>query len=125
MRIAALVFISLVLLCSSVVAQTIDDFKIDSAEDLLVLCSVDPTTLNYSAATSFCHGYISGAYHYYKLLALANPSHKFICLPSPPPTRTTAINAFVVWMKENPRYHDGVAVDALFRYLGEKYPCGM
>ena len=123
MRAIVLILVGLVMLSGSVFAQTPDDFIVDSAQDLLVLCSADPTSPTYTAAIHFCHGFASGAYRHYKVHAAADPSHEFICLPNPPPTRTAAINDFIAWMKENPQHMDGLAIDAIFRYLAEKYPC--
>jgi hypothetical protein len=104
-------------------AQSPEEFKIETARDLVSLCAAEPTAPNYVAAIHFCHGFGAGAYHYYAILAEAEPGRKFVCVPQPGPTRTEAINGFVAWMKKNPQYLTGEAVDALFRYLGETYPC--
>ncbi len=123
MRFTSMVFIGLVAFSSNLFAQTPEDFDVDSAEDLVMLCGAKPDSPNYMAAIHFCHGFGTGAYHYYLVQAAADPSKKFICLPDPAPTRTEALNSFVSWMGDNPQYHNDEAVDALFRYLGETYPC--
>jgi hypothetical protein len=104
-------------------AQSPENFKVDTAADLVALCSAEPTSADYSAAIHFCHGFGSGAYHYYAIEAEADPARKFICQPEPHPTRTEVINGFLAWMKKNPQYLNSEAVDVVFRYLGETYPC--
>ena len=44
-------------------------------------------------------------------------------LPDPPPPRLQAIAAFVDWAKANPKYDEERAVEALGRFLVEKWPC--
>ena len=123
MRTVIPIFLGLILLSGSVFATTPKDFRVETASDLLHLCSVTPSDPHYVAALHFCHGFATGAYHYYKVEALATPGHKFLCEPSPPPSRTSVIKDFVRWMNSNPQYQEGEAVDAIFRYLGETYPC--
>jgi Rap1a immunity proteins len=123
MRKAIMVVLGLVMLGGSVMAQTPDSFVIDTAGELAVLCSVKPGSPNYTAAIHFCHGYGHGAFHYYKIESLAKGGSKFICFSNPAPTRVEAWNGFLKWLKKNPKYNDGEAVDVLFRYLGETYPC--
>ncbi len=123
MRTLALAVTAAVALSGSALALSPDDFKVDSAAALVKLCSAQPTDEHYTAATHFCHGYGSGAFHYYKIQALADPKREFVCFAEPLPTRTQVINDFVAWAKARPQYMSNDAVDVLFRYLGETYPC--
>ena len=123
MRVATVIFITLVAFSSGLFAQTPEDFDVDSAEDLVMLCGAKPDSPDYVAAIHFCHGFGTGAFHFYLVQAAADPSKKFICPPNPAPTRTEALDGFVSWMGSNPQYQNDEAVDALFRYLGETYPC--
>jgi hypothetical protein len=118
-----MVFIGLVAFSGNLFAQTIEDFHVDSAEDLVMLCGAKPDSPNYVAAIHFCHGFGTGAYDYYLVQAAADPSKKFICPPDPAPTRNEALDGFVSWMGTHPQYENASAVDTLFRYLGETYPC--
>jgi hypothetical protein len=104
-------------------ATTPDDFRVVTTEDLVTLCSADPSDPNYVAAIHFCHGFGSGAFQYYQAITADNPKGRFVCVPNPPPTRTQAIEGFVAWARANPQHMDARPVDSLFEYLGTQYPC--
>jgi hypothetical protein len=107
----------------SVQAAELKNFYVRNAGDLVDLCSATPQDQDYLQAIHFCQGFAVGAYQYYREVATNSPSYRFICLPDPPPSRDEAIAAFVAWARQNPQYLDDTAVDALFRYLSEAYPC--
>lgn len=115
--------LGMLLLALDADAASPDNFTVDTARDLVALCDTEPSSPDYVAAIHFCHGYGSGAYHYYKIEALANPAREFVCFKEPYPTRTAVIEDFVAWAKQHPQYMDSEALDVLFRYLGETYPC--
>ena len=100
-----------------------DNFRATTTGDLVVLCTADPAAPNYTAAVHFCHGFASGAYQYYALLAAAVPDARYVCVPDPPPSRTEAIEGFVEWARRNPNFTTNNPVDSIFRYLSERYPC--
>jgi hypothetical protein len=104
-------------------AADADNFRVNSTGDLLALCSADPAAPNYSAAIHFCHGFASGAYQYYQMVAAAIPEARFVCVPEPVPTRSEAIAGFVEWARRNPNYTADKPVDSIFRYLADRYPC--
>ena len=99
------------------------DFQVDTTEDLVTLCSVTQNDLHAVEAIHFCHGFIIGAYHYYLASTNAPGVRRFVCLPDPKPTRDQAIAEFVAWAKDNPGYMTKEAVNTLFRYLEQRYPC--
>ncbi len=100
-----------------------DNFRLNSTGDLVALCSADPAGPDYVAAIHFCHGFASGAYQYYSMLAAAMPSARYVCVPDPPPSRSEAIAGFVEWARRNPGNTADKPVDSIFRYLSERYPC--
>lgn len=104
-------------------AATADNFTVRNAGDLVALCETPTSEANYVAAVHFCHGFASGAFQYYQAVAQADPAQRFVCPPNPPPTRNQAIAGFVAWAKGKTNVMSGPAADALFRYLGETYPC--
>jgi len=75
------------------------------------------------AATSlaFCHGVLAGAGGYYE--ASTRPADRFLCAPDPRPTRAQVADRFVAWMKARPQYNNDAAIDALFRFAVETFPC--
>jgi hypothetical protein len=104
-------------------AVTKDNFLIRNTEDLVALCAVSKDDPNYVAAIHFCHGFGAGAYRYY-LATVSGPGTKpFVCLPDPPPSREAALQEFVTWAKANPQYNNESAVESLFRFLTNKWPC--
>jgi Rap1a immunity proteins len=104
-------------------AATVQDFQVKTAADMVALCDASPDSEYYVAAVHFCQGYAIGAWQYYQAQTVDDPSSQFVCIPNPPPTRNDAIAAFVVWAKAHPQFMDHAAVDTMFRYLGETYPC--
>ena len=113
----------LLLLCGPAASAEPDDFRAVSASDLAALCSADPNEPDYVAAIHFCHGFAAGAYQYYQAIAAASSDQRYVCPPSPPPSRSEAISGFVDWMKSRSELASTPPVEALFRYLAETYPC--
>ena len=113
----------ILLLCGPAGAAGPEDFRAQTAADLVVLCSAGPEEPNYVAAIHFCHGFAAGAYQYYQAIAAASPDQRYVCPPATPPTRTEAIAGFVEWIKSLPGEASKPPVEALFQYLGETYPC--
>jgi hypothetical protein len=65
-------------------AVTRDDFRTQTAQDLLHLCAASPTDPLYTAAINFCQGYWVGAYQYYQAAASGPEGTRFICPPIHP-----------------------------------------
>ncbi len=100
-----------------------EDFRIRSAQDLVDLCSVATSDPLYASAIHFCHGFVSGAWQYHNSEESGPKGHRLVCPPDPPPTRNDAIAMFVAWSATHGDRMTEPAVDALFRFLIEKYPC--
>ena len=123
MRNALIGLISLVMLSGGAMAQSANDFVIDNAQELATMCSTPKSSPNHTAAMSYCYGYGHGAYQYYKAQSMAEGGSKFICEPKNPPTRAEAWKGYIAWLKKNPQYANGEAIDVFFRYLGTAFPC--
>ncbi len=100
-----------------------DDFFIKHAEDLVDLCTADAADPLYSAAIHFCHGFASGAWQFHEAQATWPDGVRIACLPEPRPTRNEAIAGFVVWASSHPQHMTEPAIEALFRYLHDTWPC--
>jgi hypothetical protein len=102
---------------------TEDDFYIRNAGDLIHLCAVSVDDHLAREAIHFCHGFVSGAWQYYK--SASTGGGKLVCPSDPPPTRNQAVGLFVTWAKtpEHATYMQEPAVDVLFRFLIETWPC--
>jgi hypothetical protein len=104
-------------------AATTDNFTVRTTADFVALCDTQPNGDNYVAAIHFCQGFAAGAYQYYAALAQRDANERFVCPPDPPPSRNQAIAGFLAWAHANPDAMTAPAVDSLFRYLGQTYPC--
>jgi hypothetical protein len=114
---------SLFLLPGLAAAVTEEDFFVDTTENLINLCSVSPKDPLYQQAINFCHGYVVGAYDYYLASEKGPKGKKWVCMPDPPPSRNKAIERFVKWAKAHPQYRSEEAVETVFRFLMETWPC--
>ncbi len=91
-----------------------------TAGDLADLCASNPKDPQGEAKINFCHGFAQGA-------ILVEQRHtegkKLFCFPSPAPTRTATMGEFVNWVRASPAHRTPPAVEGLFQFLGERYPC--
>jgi hypothetical protein len=104
-------------------ALTEEDFRVRNAQDLVDLCSSPESDPLNDAADHFCHGYLTGAWHYHEALANGPEGVRLVCPPNPAPTRDEVVAGFVAWAGQHPEYMNESGTDALFRYLTERAPC--
>ena len=105
-------------------AATVDQFELHTTADYVDICTTPQSDDTYQAAMAFCYGVAVGAYQYYAALAEESPAYRYVCLPTPPPSRASALADFVGWMKTHQQYLPDRPVDTIFRYLQARYPCG-
>lgn len=109
-------------MASMAYADEMREFHLKNAEGLVEICSVTQNDANFEKARAFCQGYLVGAYQYYN--ATVEEKERFVCSPNPTPPLPEVTNGFVAWSKKHPEFLKDRAIDTLFRYLGENYPCG-
>ena len=119
-----MIFFSL-LLALPVLARAVseEDFKVETTQNLINLCTADTDDPLYPHAINFCHGYLVGAYHYYAAESLGPNGIKLVCPPEPRPSRNEAIKMFIEWAKDHPQYMNERPVETEFRFLMETWPC--
>jgi hypothetical protein len=100
-----------------------DDFLATTTEDLVTLCTASPDDDMADEAVHFCHGYLVGAFHYYRQMVAGPEMDPFVCLPDPPPSRNEGIAMFISWAQAHPQYMGELPVETLFRFLVETFPC--
>jgi hypothetical protein len=105
----------------SAVAADSSNYQLRDAADLVGICSVARDDPNYANAVGFCHGVLTGAFRYYE--ATVTSANRFVCAPTPTPTRTRVMNDFVTWARAHPANMKDPPIDTLFKYLAETYPC--
>ena len=119
-----IVFLSALLILPGLAgAVSENDFKADTTEQIINLCTANPDDPLYQQAINFCQGYLVGAYKYYEAAHSGPNAPKFVCLPNPQPSRDEAIQIFIEWAKAHPQYMKEKPVDTEFRFLMEKWPC--
>jgi hypothetical protein len=112
---------AIALTASAHAGPPLDHYRLHTAGELARVCSTHPSADDYTTAIAFCHGVLAGAYGYF--IATTPEADRFSCPPKPAPTRTQVANGFVDWMKVHPQLINTGAIDALFRYAGEAFPC--
>ncbi len=91
-----------------------------TALDLAELCGANPKEPAADAKINFCYGFAQGAID----LELRRAGDKKpFCFPNPTPTRTATMREFVAWVRAMPDHRSLSALDGLFRFLGERFPC--
>lgn len=117
------------LLCIAFLAPSIaggvteKDFEVDTAQNLLNLCTVPADDPLHEEASHMCYGFLLGAYAYH-IAENSGPEGKLlVCLPTPEPSRDEAVAMFVNWLKAHPECLCEEAVEAEFRFLMETWPC--
>lgn len=108
-------------LALSTPAMAQEHFRLHSAADLARACAPAATDKDAAASLAFCHGVLAGAYGYYQ--SAVPMADRFVCPPTPSVTRAQVAKAFVTWLHTRPQYNDAAAVDTLFRFGAETYPC--
>ena len=114
-------FAAVLLVGSAHAATGPDHYRVATAGELARVCATAPSAADYATAIAFCHGVLAGAYGYF--LATVAPPDRFICPPKPHPTRSQVANGVVDWIKARPQLSNDGAIDALFRYASEAFPC--
>jgi hypothetical protein len=105
-------------------ASVASAFDARTVADLAALCGATQGGAEGQAALAFCHGFFQGAGQYHATLTQPGSRQTpLFCVPNPPPTRSAAAAAFVVWAKANPQFAMELAVDGLGRWARSAYPC--
>jgi hypothetical protein len=122
-KMISLLIVTVLLLPAIAGAVSEKDFEAQTTKDIINLCTASPDDPLYQQAINFCHGYLSGAYHYYEASTSGKEGFKLICMPDPQPSRNESIAMFIDWAKAHPQYKGEPAVETEFRFLMEKWPC--
>ncbi|HTW27970.1 MAG TPA: Rap1a/Tai family immunity protein [Acetobacteraceae bacterium] len=104
-------------------AVTRDEFPPKSVRQLIEICSASKGDPMMTAAVNFCQGYVEGAIDVEEADTARFHRRPLFCLPSPPPSHDEALAAFTSWAGADPERMDRPALDGVFAYLAETYPC--
>ena len=117
---APMVAVTAILLAVPAQAQRAVVLQARTAGDLAELCAASPKDPQGDAKINFCHGFAQGAI---TVELRHTEGKKPFCFPSPTPTRTATMNEFVAWVRSMPDHKTPPAIEGLFQFLGERYPC--
>jgi hypothetical protein len=109
----------------SAIAVQNEDINFDSTEDLYQVCSVEPGSPEYIAASFACRGFIEGSVQYHDEVTDRKKLKRLICYPKSA-TVADGRAAFIAWAKKhsnNSKLMNEVPVVGLVRALAKKYPC--
>ena len=101
---------------------TIADFRLNSAQELVDVCTVQAGAEHYDTAIAFCFGFFEGAVHYDEAISSLEWYRDLVC-PPPEATREQAVSVFIAYLGANPDYASEQPVDVIFRSLVNKWPC--
>jgi Rap1a immunity proteins len=108
---------------AAVGAVSVSQFPPRTVADLVAICAPGKDDPLMTASVNFCQGYAEGAVDVEEAHEEQRHSRKLFCLPTPRVPRGTELTDFIAWAKERPARLDMPAIDGLFVYLAEKYPC--
>lgn len=96
------------------------NLQANTAGELADLCAPNPREPGADAKINFCHGYAQGALDATR--RRAQEAKKF-CFPPNPPARPVVMGEFVNWVRALPDHRAQPAVDGLFNFFAERFPC--
>ena len=123
--IIAALLLGLVLVAAPALAGQVTkaDFKVQTTQNLLNLCTASKDDPLHNHAVNFCHGYLLGAWEYYYESRDNPKAVKLVCPPKKGITRNQAVKMFIDWAQAHPQYMNETPVDTEFRFLIATWPC--
>ncbi|MGH6922029.1 MAG: Rap1a/Tai family immunity protein [Geminicoccaceae bacterium] len=100
----------------------LDDYQLRTSGDLLDICSLDASHVNYWEARGFCLGYFTGGIDLHDALAAADDFPRIACAGEGV-TRNDVVEAFVTYAQAHPEHLDERAMDTVFRAVIDQWPC--
>jgi hypothetical protein len=104
-------------------ATTETNFQVKTTRDLVTLCATPASDPLETAAVNFCEGFAVGAYQYHLVAEAATQAKPLFCFPSPTPSRNEAIMQFITWSNQHSDILDHPAIEGMFTFLRDRYPC--
>jgi hypothetical protein len=104
-------------------AVTESQFPPSTVQDLIEICAPAKEDPMMTAAINYCHGFAEGAVIVEEAHEGQRDVRKLFCLPSPRPASGSEITKFIAWANAMPSRLDEPAIDGMFIYLAETYPC--
>jgi Rap1a immunity proteins len=100
----------------------LDDFQVETAQDLFDICALDPSHPSYWAAQAFCYGYFQGGADFHQSMSSA-PEFQPVACPTGEATVRNAVDAFIDYARAHPEHLSEQPMDVVFRAVSERWPC--
>jgi hypothetical protein len=106
-------------------AAELQDFQVNTVDELATLCGVVPTDELYVDAIQFCYGYITGAVQFHNAMVRAGTIKRPIVCPPPDATRAEFAQYFSTWARTKATSEQlaEAPLEGATRAAAEKYPC--
>ena len=98
------------------------DFVVETAQDLVDLCSADRSSPLYAEALQFCAGFIQGMKHYHDRMSAGPEVEPIVCAPAGVKLED-AVEMYVDYAKANPQFLDEDPADNVIRAAMATWPC--
>ncbi len=102
---------------------SVDDFQLNSAKELLEICTLESAHPDFQTAIGFCYGFISGGGHFHDALSNGPEFDRMVCTPKGV-THDQVVKVFTTYTQDNPKFLEEPAMDVLFRAAVAEWPCG-
>lgn len=102
---------------------SVDDFQLNSAKELVEICTLESAHPDFQTAMGFCYGFISGGGHFHDALSQGPEFNRMVCTPKGL-THDQVVKVFTAYTRDNPQFLKEPAMDVLFRAAVAKWPCG-
>ena len=99
-----------------------EDFQVDTSQDLLDICTVEPSHESHWEAQAYCLGYLRGGYDFHQALA-SGPEYEPITCPTEDVSLRDAVDVFVAYVRANPDRLAARPMDTVFRAISGRWPC--
>lgn len=100
----------------------VGDFTVDTAQDLVDLCSADTGSAIYAEAIQFCAGFLEGMKHYHDRMSAGPGVEPIVCSPGDL-TLEQAIDMYVTYARANPQLLNEDPADNVVRWAMATWPC--
>jgi hypothetical protein len=108
--------------CTTVAVRAAEPITIRTATagELADNCTANARESGSDARRNFCYGFAQGAID---VRQRQSDAKNLFCFPKPGPSRPETMNQFAAWVKAGSDRRSLPSSEALFRFLGERYPC--
>ncbi len=101
---------------------SLDDFKVDTGQNLLDICTLEEGHPSHWEAQAFCFGYFQGGADFHHALVSGPERSPMVCPPAGVTIRD-AVAVFVDYARGHPERLAEPPMDVVFRAVTEEWPC--